>query len=186
MTQHKLIGLGQIAAIAACLAGGAALAAAREPAAAAPATVLDLGSSSSGSGKVSLQSFSWGVSQTPVRGSGRAAATSSVCPSSADTARWKAPELNSSGADSVLPSGAGCLEVKTARDAASGQATGRRKGWDGCVKGKHFEEVNLVHRDLAYRLTNVDVAECIADGMVLSFASAVSSRAPAGVTHEVH
>jgi hypothetical protein len=192
MNNRTLIGASLLAGLAASLVGGAGIAAAKE-AAVSSQTVLDLSQSSGGgAGKVSLQDFSFSLSSGSRKGAARAAApdTGPACPSSSETARWKAPELNSSSdraAASTLPPGPGCLSVKTSRDAASGQATGRRKGWDGCVKGSHIASANLVHRDLAYRFTDVTVVECSAEGMVLSFAdvSRSSSSAPAGVHHEV-
>lgn len=57
-------------------------------------------------------------------------------------------------------------------------ATGRRKGWDGCVKGSHFASVSLTDSSRSYQLSDVTVAECTADGMVLSFTKLASSLVP--------
>lgn len=143
--------------------------------------VLELGGpgGGAGTGKVSLQDFSFGpVTPRPKKSNARAAGAppASACPSSSESSRWKAPELNSSKADGGLPPGQGCLNVKSPRDAASGLATGRRsKGWDGCVKGTHIASAHIIHRDLAYRFTDLTVEECSAEGMVLSFSSATAA-----------
>lgn len=192
MTHRTMIRAGLLAGLAASLAGGLTVAAAQEGRAASPAT-LDLGTGADGAagGTIAVQSFSWGVSQTPSTIKGRTAApsSSSSCPASTDAARWKAPELNSTSdrtaAPKPLPPGVACVYVITAREAGSGMATGR-KGWDGCVKGKHIAQAQIVHRDLAYRLTNAEVVECAADGVVLAFQSASVAPAPAGVKHEYH
>lgn len=193
MTHHRMIRAGVAAGLAASFAGGLALAAAAQEGRAAAPSTLDFGTAGDGSaaGTIEVQSFSWGVSQTPSTIKGRAAApsSSSSCPASTDAARWKAPELAStrdrSAAPPSLPPGVACVYVVTAREAGSGMATGR-KGWDGCVKGNHIAKATIVHRDLAYRLTNAEVVECAADGVVLSFQSASVAPAPAGVKHEYH
>lgn len=192
MTHHRMIRAGLLAGLAASFAGGLTVAAAQEGRTATPAT-LDLGTGADGStgGTIEVQSFSWGMTQTSSTIKGRTASpsSSSRCPASTDAARWKAPELAStsdrSAAPPSLPPGVACVYVVTAREAGSGMATGR-KGWDGCVKGNHIAKATIVHRDLAYRLTNAEVVECAADGVVLSFQSASVAPAPAGVKHEYH
>jgi hypothetical protein len=157
------------------LFAGIALAAAA-PVLAAEA-MLDLSGSSAASsaGTIEVQSFSWGVHN----------AGTSSCPSSSDKGRWMAPEApsskggrSSSSSSSGAPPAAACVSVVTAREAGSGMATGRRKGWDGCVKGARLGAVGLVHRDLAYRMTGAVVEECTADGMVLSYEKITWDRVP--------
>jgi hypothetical protein len=142
--------------------------------------VLDLGSATGapGAGTIEVQSFSWGVHN----------AGSSSCPSSKDKGRWMAPEAatskgarSSSSSSSGAPPGAACVAILTAREPASGQATGRRKGWDGCVKGNHIAEAKIVHRDLAYRMTGATVVECTDDTMVLSFEKITWDRVPRAI-----
>ena len=206
MTAHKMIAAGLVAGLATSIALVTGIAAAKEAAGPRQSIVLDLVTATStggGSGKVSLQDFSFSVARPATKGARAAASSSSSsCPSSSEAARWTAPELHSSSARSsgaALPPGAACVRVITAREAGSGMATGRRKGWDGCVKGTHIASAQIVHRDLAYRFTDLTVEECSADGMVLSYASATTASsssssssssapapAPAGVRHEVH
>ena len=128
------------------------------------------------------QSFSWGVSQPSPRARG-AVPTASSCPSTSDSGRWIAPDVppssaRSSSSSSAVPPGAVCVAVVVApRDSSTGMASGR-KGWDGCMKGGRYAVMNIVHRDIAYRMTDVTVTECTADGMVLSFDKVSSSAFP--------
>lgn len=98
---------------------------------------------------VAIESFSWGASQT------------------------RAFNQNSSRSNNTraaeTPPPAGLVTVITAREAGSGMATGRRKGWDGCVKGTHFSSVKLAGRSSGWTLSDVMVEECTADGMVLRY-----------------
>lgn len=158
--------------LATSLVAGIAVAAAPE-AVKAPVSsgaVLDLSAvSGGGSGKVSLQDFSFSQSQAKRPGD---ASSSSACPSSSDSSRWKAPELNSSSdRSSSAPAGPACVAVVTAREAGSGQASGQRKGWDGCVKGSGIAHARLSSARSVYTLHDVTVEECTANGMVLSFKS---------------
>ncbi|MFO6447290.1 hypothetical protein ACLBKU_09120 [Erythrobacter sp. NE805] len=157
---------------------GLAIAAAA-PVLAAGEAVLDLGSGSSAApgGTIEVESFSWGVHN----------AGTHRCPAAGEKGRWMAPEvISSKGARAAsaapgAPPGAACVAILTAREAATGQATGRRKGWDGCVKGNHIAQANLVHRDLAYRLGGATIEECTADGMVLSFDTVTTERVPRAI-----
>lgn len=184
MNTSDMLRTGLAAGLVIGLAAALAPAMAREPAPGAVSEgemVLDLGApgSGAGAGKVSVQDISFTSAPPPRKGNARAAAAppTPACPASSQSSRWMAPELHSSKTGGALPPGPGCVNVKSPRDAASGLATGRRsKGWNGCVKGSHIASASIVHRDLAYRLTDLTVAECSADGMVLAFASA--SAAP--------
>lgn len=67
----------------------------------------------------------------------------------------------------------GSVRVLSPRDAASGQATGRRTA---CTGGKHFPTAVLTSRREAWSLTGVTVSSCDSAGMTLSYRTATKTR----------
>lgn len=137
--------------------------------------VLDLDPARKGGGNPlhEVASFSWGTSNPNTRG--QAVCTPGAAPPAFNQ---NASRTNNNGrAAAPAPAGPTCVTVKTTQDVASGQATGRRKGWDGCVKGVKFADVGLSDSSGSYRLSDVTVEACTADGAVLSFRT-VSATGP--------
>lgn len=140
--------------------------------------VLDLDPARKGGGNPlhEVASFSWGTSNPNTRGQAVCVSDTALTPAF----NQNASRTNNNGRGRVAdpsPPAPTCVTVKTSQDVASGQASGRQRGWDGCVKGVKYAEIGLSDRRGSYRLSDVTVEACTADGAVLSFKT-VSATGP--------